>query len=117
METRMPLSLWAVIVLATAYLSHVIINENGPFYLFLWLRKGMQRLGDHLLQHGWVLPGDMVTSLHEMLTCPICLPFWVALILFRLAAGVWMPVEALAVAALCVARFAIWQRWGNREAA
>lgn len=98
----MTLEQWAAVFVATAYLTYVIINEDGPLYIFHHLREGTSRLSDWFLERHWTLPGDIFGSLHDVLTCKICLPLWVALGLIRILTGQWLFVEALAVAGLCV---------------
>lgn len=69
-----------VSALAAWYLAYVVTSTHGPFGVFAAIRN--------------------VTTLGGLLECPVCLAFWVALLLVLVPMGI--VVQALAIAGLAM---------------
>lgn len=77
---------WIVLlaIFAVYRVAHMVVSEDGPFYLFARLRQAAHRTMDTRAQ--WV---------YEGITCVLCVSFWLAGVVSLLlwAAG-WLTVPA-----------------------
>ena len=81
-----------IIGLATWYIAYAVTSTHGPFNVFERIRK--------------------VTTLGGLLTCPVCLAFWAALLLLLLPMGVVTQALGLAGGAMILHSWSGW-RFGN----
>lgn len=76
---------WFILILsvfAVYRVAHMVVSEDGPFYLFTRLRLVAHRTMDTRAQ--WV---------YEGITCVLCVSFWLAgLVTLILWLGGWLPV-------------------------
>lgn len=75
---------FVILCLATARISRFVVLEHGPFGLMTRLRR---RLG---LEDNEVSTTDLV----NLLNCPYCVAFWVALVAVA-ATGITAPIPLL----------------------
>ena len=78
----MTIETMVILVGATWYAAYAPTSTHGPFKVFEWLR--------HTIPHG------------GLLSCPVCLAFWVALILVTVTIGHIDIVLTWAVAGLAM---------------
>lgn len=100
-----------ILALATWYAAFAVTSTHGPGGVFDWVREHVWhgRRGVMLAEHGQTLPAH-----NGLLDCPICLAFWVALILVTVTIGHVDLVQTLAVAGLAMlAHSASGWRFGN----
>lgn len=110
-----------LIALATWYVSFALASTHGPGGVFEWVREHVWHGRRGQTGTGVIYDPDTKGSkiiapsekLHNgLLDCPVCLAFWVALILLLVPMGV--VVQALAVAgAAMLAHSASGWRFGN----
>ena len=88
-----------ILAAATWYAAYAPTSTHGPGGVFDWIRDHMWhgRHGVTLMDHGQTLPAH-----NGLLDCPICLAFWVALILVTVTIGHVDIVQTLAVAGLAM---------------
>ncbi len=77
------------VAFATWYVAYSITSTHGPFMVFERIRK--------------------VTTLGGLLTCPVCLAFWAALVLLLLPMGVVTQALAVAGGAMIVHSWSGWR--------
>lgn len=77
------------IAAATWYVAYAVTSTHGPFNAFEWARKH--------LPHG------------GLLTCPVCLAFWTALVLVIVPYGVVIDALAIAGIAMLLHGYAGWR--------
>lgn len=77
-----------IVAFASWYLAYAVTSTHGPFNVFERIRK--------------------VTTLGGLLTCPICLAFWAALVL--LIAPMGIVTQALAAAGFAMILHS-WSGW------
>lgn len=85
----MDVLLLAKIALATWYVSYALTSTHGPFHAFDRLRVKVPHGG--------------------LLSCPVCLAFWAALVLLLLPHGVVIDALALAGLAMLLHGFTGWR--------
>ena len=78
-----------IIALATWYIAYAVTSTHGPFNVFERARK--------------------VTTLGGLLTCPVCLAFWAALVLLLVPMGIVVQALAVAGAAMLLHGVAGWR--------
>ena len=81
-----------LIALATWYIAYAVTSTHGPFSVFDRIRK--------------------VTTIGGLLTCPVRLAFWAALVLLLVPMGIVVQALAVAGAAMLLHGFAGW-RYSN----
>lgn len=78
-----------IVTFASWYLAYAVTSTHGPFAVFERIRK--------------------VTTLGGLLTCPVCLSVWVALILLLLPMGVVTQAFGVAGAAMILHGWSGWR--------
>lgn len=78
-----------IAVFSAWYVAYAVTSTHGPFNAFERLRK--------------------VTTLGGLLTCPVCLAFWAALVLLILPMGVITQALAVAGAAMILHGWSGWR--------
>lgn len=78
-----------IVAFASWYLAYAVTSTHGPFNVFERIRK--------------------VTTLGGLLTCPICLAFWAALVLLIAPMGVVTQALACAGAAMILHGWSGWR--------
>lgn len=98
---------YVIVGFATWYVSFALTSTHGPGGVFEWVR-------DHVWHGRRVIPNGEGTFTtierpkNGLLDCPVCLAFWVALILLLVPMGI--IVQALAVAGAAMLAHS-WSGW------
>jgi hypothetical protein len=92
-----------ILALATWYVSYVLTSSEGPHGIFRWIREHVWHGRTRKVWPEASEGEDIRTIFHDgLLDCPICLSFWVALILVTVTIGHVDIVQTLAVAGLAM---------------
>lgn len=83
--------------LATWRLSNLLVNEDGPFEVFDWLRAQFDVRWETEVQRHYLLPGSN-NEVGRMLLCIYCTSIWVAI--FFVALTLLLPQVAFVVTAI-----------------
>lgn len=117
-----------IIALATWYVSYAITSTHGPGGVFEWVRDVVPHgRTDQLkvlpefrgnLKRGDVIPKELLDKTYDekipgLLDCPVCLAFWVALILLLVPMGVVVQALAVAGAAMLAHSWSGWRFGGG----
>lgn len=78
-----------IVVFASWYVAYTVTSTHGPFMVFERIRK--------------------VTTLGGLLTCPVCLAFWAALVLLIAPMGIVTQALAAAGAAMILHGWSGWR--------
>lgn len=109
-----------ILALATWYAAYAVTSTHGPGGVFDWVREHVWH-GRHGVDTSTKFDSNTGVALstppplrNGLLDCPICLAFWVALILVTVTLGHIDLVQTLAVAGLAMlAHSASGWRFGN----
>lgn len=78
-----------IVVFAAWYVAYAVTSTHGPFNVFERVRK--------------------VTTVGGLLTCPVCLAFWAALVLLIVPMGIVVQALAAAGAAMILHGWSGWR--------
>ena len=92
-----------IILIAVGYATYAIADHEGPLRVFDRLREGLLSLANWFESRLWDRPADGVLNIYNLLTCYVCLSFWVALGVLYLVYSELRLIEALAYAGVVVA--------------
>lgn len=109
---------------ATWYVSYAVTSSHGPYNVFEWIREHVphgrtSQSSANPRMHGWPegepIPPDIKKSIitydhNGLLDCPVCLAFWVALLLVWVTTGRIDIVQSLAVAGAAMLAHS-WSGW------
>lgn len=106
-----------IVMLATWYVSFALTSTHGPGGVFEWVRghvwhgRSVRHIPayDRVMEDGKIVHESPKDWNHDgLLDCPVCLAFWVALILLLVPMGI--VVQALAVAGAAMLAHS-WSGW------
>ena len=103
-----------IITFASWYLAYSITSTHGPGGVFDWLREHVWhgRHGKtlvHLTSAAGTTPPELLPSKNGLLDCPVCLSFWVALLLLIAPMGVVTQALGVAGAAMILHGWSGWR--------
>jgi hypothetical protein len=104
----MTIETMVILIGATWYVAYSVTSTHGPGGVFDWIRErvwhGRTRYADGATTGpaGKVISVDYKYMHNGLLDCPVCLAFWVALILVSVTIGHIDIVQTLAVAGLAM---------------
>lgn len=108
-----------IIALATWYVSYAVTSTHGPGNIFEWVREkawhGRTSYANaaRVSSKGEVIEVDRRQIKNGLLDCPVCLAFWVALILLLVPMGVVVQALAVAGAAMLAHSWSGWRFGGG----
>lgn len=116
-----------IIALATWYVAYAVTSTHGPGGVFEWIREHVphgrtSQSSPNPRMHGWpegeTIPPDVMKSIvtydhNGLLDCPVCLSFWVALILLLVPMGIVVQALAVAGAAMLAHSWSGWRFGGG----
>lgn len=106
-----------IIALATWYVSFALASTHGPGGMFEWVRENVWHG-----RSGYVVLTAEKTDIeitprvplkNGLLDCPVCLAFWVALILLLVPMGIVVQALAVAGAAMLAHSWSGWRFGGG----
>jgi hypothetical protein len=104
----MTIETMVILAAATWYAAYALSSTHGPGGVFDWIREHMwhgrtgYNDGATTDERGSIIAFDRKYMHNGLLDCPICLAFWVALILVTVTIGHVDIVQTLAVAGLAM---------------
>lgn len=105
-----------IIALATWYVSYAVTSTHGPGGVFEWVRDNIWhgRRGYDTTEPTTPNTTGVARVKHNgLLDCPVCLAFWVALILLLVPMGVVVQALAVAGAAMLAHSWSGWRFGGG----
>lgn len=108
-----------IVMLATWYVSYALTSTHGPGGVFEWVREHVwhgrtyYNEGGLTDSRGALIAVDRKQLHNGLLDCPVCLAFWVALILLLVPMGVVVQALAVAGAAMLAHSWSGWRFGGG----